>query len=43
LKSSLHIGFLGSRVISSENYGFLGWLDNMGTTKDIYDKFKNIQ
>ena len=29
--------------MSSENYGFLGWLNSMGTTRDIHDKLKNIQ
>lgn len=42
-KQPAHGFVLGSRVISSGNYGFLGWLNSMGTTKDIYDKFKNIQ
>ena len=42
-KQPAHWFVLGSQVISSGNYGFLGWLDNMGTTKDIHDKFKNIQ
>ena len=42
-KQPAHWFVLGSRVMSSENYGFLGWLNSMGTTKDIYDKLKNIQ
>jgi len=43
LKSSLHIDFLGSWVISSENYGFLGWLNSMGAAKIVHDKLKNIK
>ena len=42
-KQPAHWFVLGSRVISSENYGFLGWLNSMGTTRDIHDKLKNIQ
>ena len=42
-KQPAHGFVLGSRVISSENYGFLGWLNSMGTTEDIHDKLKNIQ
>ena len=42
-KQPAHGFVLGSRVISSENYGFLGWLNSMGTTRDIHDKLKNIQ
>ena len=42
-KQPAHGFVLGSREISSENYGFLGWLNSMGTTRDIHDKLKNIQ
>ena len=42
-KQPAHGFVLGSRVMSSENYGFLGWLNSMGTTRDIHDKLKNIQ
>ena len=44
LKSSLHIRFvLGGWVIGAGGYSFLGWLNSMGTTRDIHDKLKNIQ
>ena len=42
-KQPAHGFVLGSQVMSSENYGFLGWLNSMGTTRYIHDKLKNIQ
>ena len=42
-KQPAHGFVLGGWVIGAGGYGFLGWMNSMGTTRDIHDKLKNIQ